>query len=89
VLFIGLVLFLRGPYRPPATAITWAIGVGFLAVTSENTPPNPRLLITAFPAILLIVCYVKDRGVERLIAVSTVFLVVMSAITYVGFALRP
>jgi hypothetical protein len=35
------------------------------------------------------VCYVKDRGVERLIAVSTVFLVVMSAITYVGFALRP
>ncbi len=89
VLVIGIVLLLRRAHRPPAVAITWALGIAFLAVTSENTPPNPRLLITSFPAVLVIVCYLKDRGFRWLIAGSTVFLVVMSAITYVGFALRP
>ena len=69
--------------------MAWSLGIGFLAVTSENTPPNPRLLITAFPVVLVVVCYVKDRGFARLIAVSTILLMVMSAITYVGFALRP
>ncbi|MGO9581433.1 MAG: mannosyltransferase family protein [Acidimicrobiales bacterium] len=89
VLVIGIALMLRSAHRPPAAAIAWALGIGFLAVTSEYTPPNPRLLITAFPALLVIVCYLKQRGFKWLIAVSTTLLVVMSAITYVGFALRP
>ncbi len=89
VLVIAVVLVLKRAYRPPGAALAWALGIGFLALTSENTPPNPRLLITAFPALLVIVCYLKERGFRWLIAVSTLFLVVMSAITYVGFALRP
>jgi hypothetical protein len=88
-LVVGVVLMLKRAYRPPGVAITWSLGIGFLAVTSEFTPPNPRLLITAFPVVLVVACYVKDRGFARLIAVSTILLVVMSAITYVGFALRP
>ena len=89
MLVVGVVLVLKRAYRPPGAALAWALGIGFLAVTSENTPPNPRLLITAFPALLVMVCYVKDRGFKWLIALSTVFLIVMSAVTYVGFALRP
>jgi hypothetical protein len=89
VLVVGVVLLLRSAHRPPAVAVTWALCIGFLALTSENTPPNPRLLVTAFPAVLVIVCDLKDRGFKRVIAVSTVLLVIMSAITYVGFALRP
>jgi hypothetical protein len=89
VLLIAVVLILRRQYRPPGVAIAWAVGIGFLAVTSEFTPPNPRLLITAFPAVLVIVCYVKDRGFAWVMAASTTFLIVMSAVTYVGYALRP
>jgi len=89
LLVIGVVLLLRAPHRPPASAIAWALGIGFLAVTSEYTPPNPRLLITAFPALLVIGCYLKDRGFKWLIAVSATLLVVLSAITYIGIALRP
>ena len=89
VLIIGVVLMLRRSHRPPSVAMIWALGIGFLAATSEFTPPNPRLLITAFPAVLVIACYVKDRGFAWIMAVSTTFLIVMSAVTYVGYALRP
>jgi hypothetical protein len=89
VLGVGIVLLLRRPNRVPAAALVWTLGVGFLAVTSEYTPPNPRLLITAFPAVLVLAHVVGTRGYKWLIAVNATLLIVMSAITYVGIALRP
>jgi hypothetical protein len=89
VLVVVLVLMAKKAYRPPGAAVTWALGIAFLAVTSEFVPPNPRLLITAFPALLVAVCYLKNRGFAWLISVSTAFLVVMSSITFVGMVLRP
>jgi len=89
VLVVGVVLLLRRPRLVSPAAIAWTLGVGFLAVTSEYTPPNPRLLLTAFPAVLVIAHRTHGRSFRWVLGASTVLLVVMSAITYVGIALRP
>ncbi|MCU1490986.1 MAG: hypothetical protein JWM85_2391 [Acidimicrobiaceae bacterium] len=89
LLAVALVLLVRGPARIPGEAFVFVLGMAALTVTSENVPPNPRLLITAFPALLVIVCHLRRRGFAWLIGVNVVLLVVMSAITYVGIALRP
>ena len=39
----------------------WTAGVSFLAITSEYVPPNPRMLITAFPAIMVVARYARGR----------------------------
>ena len=41
LLVIGVVLMLKKAYRPPATAITWSLGIGFLAVTSRIRTSQP------------------------------------------------
>lgn len=89
VLVVGLVLLLVRPRLVPLPALAFTLGIAFLAVTSEYTPPNPRILITAFPAVLVLAHRTSGRGFRVLAGASTVLLVVMSAITYVGIALRP
>ncbi len=49
-------------------ALVWTLGISFLAVTSEYTPPNPRLLITAFPAVIVPAYYVRGTGVRLVCA---------------------
>ena len=39
----------------------WTLGVSFLALTSEYVPPNPRMLITAFPALMVVGHYVTGK----------------------------
>ncbi len=89
VLVVGVALLARRPNRIPPEALAWTLGVGLLAVTSEYTPPNPRLLLTAFPVVLVLAHRVRGRPFRWLAGASTALLVVMSAITYVGIALRP
>jgi Gpi18-like mannosyltransferase len=88
-LFIAVFLLFRTRPRISPAALVWTLGVGFLAVTSENVPPNPRMLITAFPAVLVVAYRLKGKAFYRLMAASVVLLLVMSSITYVGTALRP
>jgi hypothetical protein len=90
VLLAGLILLLLGrPRRIPAAAVGWTLGIAFLAVTSEYTPPNPRLLITAFPAVLVLAAVLRRRGFRICVVVNTLLLLYMSAVTFVGIALRP
>jgi hypothetical protein len=67
----------------------WTLGISFIALTSEWVPPNPRLLITAFPAVIVLAYYLKSKGYYRLLVVNGILLATMSAITFVGFTLRP
>ena len=60
-----------------------------LALTSEYTPPNPRLLITAFPAILVMGYYARGWRYGALAFVNGALLAGLSALTFVGFTLRP
>jgi hypothetical protein len=70
-------------------AYVWTLGISWLALTSEYTPPNPRLLITAFPAVIVPAYYLRRRGFVAYAAVSGVFLAGLSALTFVGTTLRP
>jgi hypothetical protein len=70
-------------------AMAWTLLIGFLALTSEFTPPNPRLLVVAFPALMLLGHYVRGRGYTVLMWTNGVLLMVMSWLTFVGVTLRP
>jgi hypothetical protein len=76
------------PRMSPA-AIVLTVWTGVLTLTSVNTPPNPRMLICGFPALMVVAYRCKGKAFVRLIVISTVLLVAMSFATYVGVALRP
>jgi hypothetical protein len=88
-LFYALYLLAKTRPRIPAPALVWTLGIAFLAVTSENVPPNPRLLITAFPAVLVIAYHFEGERFRWVMRASIVLLVVMSAASFVSTALRP
>jgi hypothetical protein len=89
VLLLAFVLMWNARRQISIEAIVWTVWVGLLALTSEFTPPNPRLLIVAFPAIMVLAHYVRGRGFTVLMWTNTVLLVVMSWLTFVGLTLRP
>ena len=84
-----LVLVVRNRREMSVEAIVWTLGISWLAMTSEYTPPNPRLLITAFPAVIVLARYVHGRWWTALLCVNGVLLVGLSALTFVGTTLRP
>jgi hypothetical protein len=89
LLAVLLVLMLRIRGTISVEAWLWTLGIGFIAVTSEWVPPNPRLLITAFPAVIVLAYYVRHRAFAWLVAVDGALLAGMSLLTYVGVTLRP
>ena len=64
VLIVLLVLVVRNRREMSVEAIVWTLGISWLALTSEYAPPNPRLLITAFPAVMVLARYVHGRCVH-------------------------
>jgi hypothetical protein len=89
VLLGGIVLLLRQPRKVSLEAIVWTLGIAFLATTSEYVPPNPRLLITAFPVVVVFAHYVKGKRFVLLATLSGCLLLSMSVLTFVGTTLRP
>jgi hypothetical protein len=89
ILAVLLALMFRIRRTIPPEAWVWTLGISFIALTSEWVPPNPRLLITAFPALIVPAYYLTRAGFHRLLAVNGILLVTMSAITFVGVTLRP
>ena len=85
----ALVHLWRSRGHVPAYAIVWTLVIGFMTVTSNATPPNARMLICAFPAVLVVAAHLRGRAFTRLLASSTVLLVAMSLVTFVGTGLRP
>jgi len=85
----GLVLFARTRPRIPAAPIVYTLGIAALTFTSAMTQPNPRMLICAFPVLMVVAYHLKGKAFTRLIVASTVLLVAMSFVTYVGTGLRP
>ncbi len=70
-------------------AMVWTAGISFLALTSEYVPPNPRLLITAFPALMAAARYARGRWWTVLVWSNAILLVGLSMLTFVGLTLRP
>jgi Mannosyltransferase (PIG-V) len=89
ILIAAIVLMLRRRGRVSIEALLWTLGVGFLMVTSEYVPPNPRLLITAFPAVIVYARYLEGRWWKWLMVAMGLLLIELSALTFVGVTLRP
>jgi Mannosyltransferase (PIG-V) len=70
-------------------AMLWTAGISFLALTSEFVPPNPRMLITAFPALMAAARYARGRWWTALVWCNAILLVGLSLLTFVGLTLRP
>jgi hypothetical protein len=79
----------RGSVSVPA--LVWTLGIAFLAVTSAQTPTNARMLFIAFPVVLVIGQWLAGykRVFIGLILSSTVLMVAMSFVSFVGTGLRP
>jgi hypothetical protein len=88
-LFVAVALLIKTRPRISTPALVWTLGIAFLVVTSENVPPNPRMLITAFPLVLVVAYRLKGKAFKRLMVGSVTLLIVMSALTFVGNSLRP
>ena len=90
ILLIGLlVLVVRNRREMSVEAIVYTLGIAWLGMTSEYVPPMPRLLITAFPAVIVVARYVRGRPFTALLCVNGLALAGLSALTFVGTTLRP
>jgi hypothetical protein len=76
-------------HRIPAAAWVWTVCVSVLALTSAKTPPNPRLLIVAFPLVLAVGATLRGRAYNRALRWTLLATLVCSPLTYVGMWLRP
>ncbi len=88
-LLVALWLMFRARHRISLAAMAWTAWIAVLTLTSANTPPNPRMLITAFPALMVVAARLRGRAFGALLWTSTALLVVMSFLTYHGQTLRP
>jgi hypothetical protein len=89
VLLVGLALLLRKPRLVSLEAMTLTLTIGFLALVSENVPPNPRILITAFPVVLVFAYRFRQRSYVWLLGSTIALLILTSALTYGGRTLTP
>jgi hypothetical protein len=85
----GLRCLWRLRARVPAAALVWTVALVFMTLTSNSTPPNARMLICTFPVIVAVGASLRGRAYRRLVTSSTLFLIVMSMITFVSTGLRP
>ena len=89
ILIALLALVARNWREMSAEAIVYTLGIAWLGLTSEFVPPMPRLLITAFPAVIVVARYVHGRSFTILLWVNGIALAGLSALTFVGTTLRP
>jgi hypothetical protein len=89
VLVVMLVLAWRSRNEMSHPALIWTAAIAFLAVTSEYVPPNPRLLLTAFPGLMAISRWCTGRRYAVVIAVNAFLLLLLGAMTFTAHILRP
>jgi len=89
ILAAELALMWRARREISLEACVWTLGITFFACTSEYVPPNPRMLITAFPALMVAARYARGRAFTALVWINGALLVGLSLLTFVGHTLRP
>lgn len=89
VLVIMLVLVYFSRREISVEALVWTAAISFLAVTSEYVPPNPRMLITAFPALIAVAHYIRGRWFRMLAWTNGSLLILLSLLTFYDRILRP
>ncbi len=85
----GLWLMWRNRARIPVIVWVWTVVVALLALTSSGTPPNPRMLVVAFPAVIAAGAASTGRVYRRVVWCGLLVTLVMTPLTYVGIWMRP
>lgn len=85
----GLIHLWRARALVPPAAIVWALGVALLTVTSDEVPPNPRMLLCAFPVLFALAAQLRRVAYVRMLRLTTFLMIGMSLLTFVGNSLRP
>jgi hypothetical protein len=86
-LWLWLIYLSRREISPEA--IVWTLAIAFLAYTSTNVPPLPRMLITAFPGLMVVARYARGRWFRVIVWGNGALLASLSMLTFYGFTLRP
>jgi hypothetical protein len=89
LLVVLLILMARVRREISIEAIVWTLGISLIAVTSEYVWPNPRILITAFPAVIVLARFLKGRAYYAVLGVNVALLGFLSWLTFVHVTLRP
>jgi Mannosyltransferase (PIG-V) len=84
VLIVMLVLLFFARREVSIEAIVWTLCISFLAITSEFVPPNPRLLFTAFPALMAVARYTKGKWFTLIAWTFGLLFVGLSLLTFSG-----
>jgi hypothetical protein len=94
--FVGALLMIcelwllwRARREVSLVAIAWTLAITFLAFTSEYVPPNPRMVFTAFPMLILIARYVRGKWFALIVFLNTVMFAGLSLLTFYEHVLRP
>jgi hypothetical protein len=88
-LLVGLWWLWRERRGVTLPAIVWTLCVAFLALTSTHTPPNPRMLVLAFPVVIVVGARFSGRAFRWAMALDIALTLVMSYFTFYGIWLRP
>jgi hypothetical protein len=70
-------------------AWVYTLFVAALVLTSDKTPPNPRMLICAFPLLFAVAAPRTGRSQKILISITVILLIAMSIGTFADGSLRP
>lgn len=84
-----LVLLWRARRQVSPPAIAWALAISFFGYTSSMVPPNPRMLITAFPALVCLARYTRGAWFNAIAWINGALLIALSLLTFFGLTLRP
>jgi hypothetical protein len=84
LLIVMLVLLFLSRREVSIEAIVWTLGISFFAFTSEYVPPNPRLIFTAFPAVMVVGRYAKGRWFSLIAWTCAVLFIGLSLLTFSG-----
>jgi hypothetical protein len=83
VLAVLLGLMFRRRRSLSIEAWIWTVGITLIAVCTEHLPPTSRMLITAFPAVLVIATYLEGRWFWLLQSVNVLLLVTTAWLTFI------
>lgn len=84
LLIVMLALLLHSRREVSIEAIVWTLGISFFAFTSEYVPPNPRLIFTAFPAVMVVARYAKGKWFTVIAWTCGLLFIGLSLLTFSG-----
>ena len=83
-LVVSIIALIRVRRELSAGTLVWTIGLAAVTLWSVLTPPNARIVLVAFPAVIVWARRLSGRALGAFIAVEVLALIFTSALTFSG-----